>query len=138
MDPAELLEIIYVSDINPDFTAQDLNTLHQQAHLNNLKNDVTGLLLVTDKHFMQLIEGTASAIKSLFTKLGADERHHNVRLISERPLANRQFPDWHMGLRYCLDQAESADIAAVINTYGTQQHFSAQHATAVGMLFRAI
>lgn len=87
---------------------------------------------------MQLLEGPAPLVRSRFAIIAADPRHQQVRLISERSIASRQFPNWHMGLKRLLDQDEDADLTAVINLYGQQQHFSPQHAEAIALLFQAV
>lgn len=138
MNSGELLQLIYISDVNPELAQQDLDLIHQQAERNNTRFNITGLLLVTNKHFMQLLEGDARKVQARFAKIAADPRHHNVRQISLRTIAQRQFPDWHMGLKRLLDQDEHLDLSAVINLYGQQHQFSGQHAEAISMLFRSI
>lgn len=133
-----LLQLTYISDIPSSLTASDIAAIHQQANLNNQQLGLTGLLLHTGRHFMQLLEGPAPLVRSRFAIIAADPRHQQVRLISERSIASRQFPNWHMGLKRLLDQDEDADLTAVINLYGQQQHFSPQHAEAIALLFQAV
>ena len=133
-----LLQLTYISDIPTSLTASDIAAIHQQANRNNQQLGLTGLLLHTGRHFMQLLEGPAPLVRSRFAIIAADPRHQQVRLISERSIASRQFPNWHMGLKRLLDQDEDADLTAVINLYGQQQHFSPQHAEAIALLFQAV
>ncbi|EIW89785.1 BLUF domain-containing protein [Alishewanella agri BL06] len=133
-----LLQLTYISDIPSSLTASDIAAIHQQANRNNQQLGLTGLLLHTGRHFMQLLEGPAPLVRSRFAIIAADPRHQQVRLISERSIASRQFPNWHMGLKRLLDQDEDADLTAVINLYGQQQHFSPQHAEAIALLFQAV
>lgn len=133
-----LLQLTYISDISSSLTASDIAAIHQQANRNNQQLGLTGLLLHTERHFMQLLEGPAPMVRSRFAIIAADPRHQQVRLISERSIASRQFPNWHMGLKRLLDQDEDADLTTVINLYGQQQHFSPQHAEAIALLFQAV
>ena len=133
-----LLQLTYISDIPSSLTASDIAAIHQQANRNNQQLGLTGLLLHTGRHFMQLLEGPAPLVRSRFAIIAADPRHQQVRLISERSIASRQFPNGHLGLKRLLDQDEDADLTAVINLYGQQQHFSPQHAEAIALLFQAV
>lgn len=136
-DPT-MLQLTYISDRCAGVSKEQLSLIHQQAEHNNARLHITGLLLMTNKHFMQLLEGDAATVQSQFAKIAKDSRHENVRLVSERAVTLRQFPDWHMGLKRILDDDEQQDLSAVIHLYGQQQHFSAQHADAISMLFRSI
>lgn len=138
MSDITLLQLTYISDLCAGVSGNQITLIHQQAEKNNARLHITGLLLMTDKHFMQLLEGEAATVKSQFAKIAKDSRHQNVRLVSERTVKQRQFPDWHMGLKRMLDQDEHHDLAAVINLYGQQQQFSTQHADAISMLFSSI
>lgn len=133
-----LLQLTYISDISPSLTTADINALHQQAKRNNQQLAITGLLLHTNRHFMQLLEGPAALVRTRFAIIAADPRHQHVRLVSERLITSRQFPNWHMGLKRLLDRDEDADLTAVINLYGKQQQFSAQHADAIALLFLSV
>ena len=46
----------------------------------------------------QVLEGEASLIGSLLDILGRDDRHHNLRVLSDIEIEARQFEDWSMGL----------------------------------------
>lgn len=133
-----LLQLTYISRICSDVSEHQIALIHQQAEINNARLKITGLLLMTDRYFMQLLEGDSAIVKSKYAKISQDSRHQEVRLVSERLVQQRQFPDWHMGLKRMLDQDEHQDLAAVINLYGQQQQFSSQHADAISLLFRSI
>lgn len=138
MKGSTLLQLTYISSICTGVSEHQIALIHQQAEKNNARLHITGLLLMTDRHFMQLLEGEAETVKLQFAKITKDSRHQQVRLVSERWVQQRQFPDWHMGLKRMLDQDEYQDLAAVINLYGQQQQFSTQHADAISLLFRSI
>ena len=90
-----LLQLTYISDIPSSLTASDIAAIHQQANRNNQQLGLTGLLLHTGRHFMQLLEGPAPLVRSRFAIIAADPRHQQVRLISERSIAfgsKSQFP----------------------------------------------
>jgi len=138
MTDTTLLQLTYISSICPGVSEQQIALIHQQAEKNNARLQITGLLLLTNRYFMQLLEGESTIVKMQFAKIAKDKRHQQVRLVSERLVQQRQFPDWHMGLKRVLDKDEHQDLAAIINLYGQQQQFSTQHADAISMLFRSI
>lgn len=138
MTDTTLLQLTYISSICPGVSEQQIALIHQQAEKNNARLQITGLLLLTDRCFMQLLEGESTIVKTQFAKIAKDKRHQQVRLVSERVVQQRQFPDWHMGLKRMLDHNEHQDLATIINLYGQQQQFSTQHADAIGLLFRSI
>ena len=138
MTQSALMQLAYISDCQSGITPAAVAGIHQQAKRNNAINNVTGVLLTTDKHFMQLLEGEPLQVEQTYQSIRQDSRHTNVRLIFSRNTTQRQFPNWHMGLKRLLDQDEDTDLTAVINLYGQQQHFSPQHAEAIALLFQAV
>lgn len=133
-----LFQLTYISDIVPGLSREQIAAIHQQAERNNQRLGITGVLLVTSRHFLQLLEGPAKQVKARFAVIAADPRHQSVRLVSERLVQQRQFPHWQMGLKRLLDQDEHADLQAVIHLYGQQQQFSEQHADAIALLLKSL
>lgn len=60
---------------------------------------ITGMLLWSDRRFAQLIEGPPASLDLLYTRLLADPRHHDLRLLSRWTVPERLFPDWSMSSR---------------------------------------
>ncbi|WP_424135834.1 BLUF domain-containing protein [Roseomonas chloroacetimidivorans] len=57
--------------------------------------NVTGALMLTDRHFAQVLEGPAPCIILTLDRIRRDPRHRILR-IEERPLGTRRFGDWSM------------------------------------------
>ena len=133
-----LLQLTYISDIVPGLSHEQIANIQQQAERNNQQFELTGVLLVTSRYFLQLLEGPAKQVQARFAVIAADPRHQSVRLVSERLVQQRQFPHWQMGLKRLLDQDEHADLQAVIHLYGQQQQFSEQHADAIALLLKSL
>lgn len=91
-------QVIYISKASDDFDATELKKLAEVAARNNKLRGITGALLFIDNCFIQVIEGDKHSMSELLTKLKADPRHHELRIISDRLEASRHFPDWSMGL----------------------------------------
>lgn len=66
------------------------------ARRNNPREGITGALVCRHDIYLQLIEGPAEAIDALYARIEADDRHFDVRLLLEEPVADRIFPNWAM------------------------------------------
>ena len=62
----------------------------------NMRDGVTGLLLATDTHFAQVLEGEGDTLEALMLSIRADDRHEDVRVLAEEPLETRRFASWAM------------------------------------------
>lgn len=89
--------IIYLSSGIKIFSDDEINDLLRISRANNLKYDITGLLLYSDGNFMQILEGKKEAVEFIFEKIKKDNRHKNIILITNEPIKKRNFKDWKMG-----------------------------------------
>lgn len=68
----------------------------EQLQERNRQLGITGTLAWRKNQFMQIIEGPSSAINRLFGAILRDPKHRNIVLVSERIIAEREFPNWDM------------------------------------------
>lgn len=94
----KLKSLTYSSFAALDLTDADISAIHRTAREINALNGITGLLIFNGTHFLQLIEGPEPAIDELLDRLRRDERHHQLEVLEQHILADRQFPDWSMEL----------------------------------------
>ncbi|MEJ2383650.1 MAG: BLUF domain-containing protein [Xanthomonadales bacterium] len=78
--------------IDWDFVNEVLGTSEQ----NNREAGITGVLLASDTHFLQVLEGDFDAINRLFMRIARDPRHEDVELISFGCVESRLFGGWTM------------------------------------------
>lgn len=107
-----MVQLTYMSEQVPEL---DLNLLDllDSSEKNNPALEVTGVLLVSDTHFFQLLEGPADAVYSLYDRIRQDPRHTRVTTIHIEQLQARTVSDWSMavcevhtqGTRYALSNA---------------------------------
>ncbi|MBW2522734.1 MAG: BLUF domain-containing protein [Deltaproteobacteria bacterium] len=89
--------IRYISEFAAPMTAEQISELARRSAENNQRDDITGMLVASGSIFFQLIEGPDEAIDSLFRRIQADDRHHNVLLLGiEQGDLKRVCPDWAM------------------------------------------
>jgi hypothetical protein len=63
---------------------------------NNSANDITGVLVVTETHFLQVLEGPFEPLNATFERIARDTRHAGTQLISFMQIKERKFADWAM------------------------------------------
>ena len=93
-----LVQLVYISDAAVKFSDRDLFELNRGACANNEKLGITGLLLFSGGHFMQILEGEDLFVTSLYFKIAQDSRHNNALQLVCKQANSRLFPTWGMGL----------------------------------------
>ncbi|MBU2710848.1 BLUF domain-containing protein [Zooshikella sp. WH53] len=78
---------------------QELITLLKSSRENNIKLNITGLLLYCDCTIIQYLEGDKSIVEKLFATINQDKRHYSIILIHTELTNHRDFPDWSMGFK---------------------------------------
>ena len=91
--------LIYVSYATEPFSEEELSLLLNQSRVNNLQNEITGMLLYVDGKFIQVLEGNRVRVEALYEKISLDPRHKKVTPILEGIISHRNFDDWSMGFK---------------------------------------
>lgn len=92
----ELKSLIYTSWAQPAIRSDDVDAIVRSAQINNPLDGITGILIFNGTAFMQILEGSETAIDDLFQRLVNDRRHSNTKVRSEHTIDARSFPDWSM------------------------------------------
>jgi hypothetical protein len=93
-----LLQIIYTSHAAVRLNAKSLNELVADASRNNRAVGVTGFLYCAEGAYLQVLEGDEKDVLLLYADVLRDPRHDNVHTVAIRPIEQRDFPNWSMGL----------------------------------------
>jgi len=99
--------IIYLSTATPEFNPDMLGRIAQTASVNNKPLNITGMLLYSGTHFLQVLEGDQKLIEMLLKHIDQDSRHTDIELIMNTAIQKRVFADWHMGV---LDVSRHRDL----------------------------
>ena len=91
--------LIYSSSATYPLSDTELQDLLAKARTRNEQYDVTGVLLYHEGQFMQLLEGEAETVHSLYSMIEQDARHTGVLKLADKPIAARSFPEWAMVFR---------------------------------------
>lgn len=94
-----LSHLIYVSNRAPHCTQAEIEKILDSCKRNNVKYDITGVLLYSDTKFVQYIEGEYKEIMGLYDKIKGDPRHTNAVLLTSSGISERSFPSWQMGAK---------------------------------------
>jgi hypothetical protein len=91
-------QLIWASRATRSFEPLELARLVAEARRKNALRDVSGILIYDAGGFVQVLEGSESAVEQLFREISRDPRHRDVVVINRGPIAQRVFPEWPMGL----------------------------------------
>jgi hypothetical protein len=113
-------QLTYASTIGYDLSLAEAQRIAQRAASKNQSLGVTGLLLLSPKHFVQVLEGPTDTVNHLYLRVGQDPRHERVVLLHYQHVVRRQYPDWAMGLVPMLE----SDWSALASAHSPQGEFS--------------
>ena len=94
---SQLKRVVYVSE-KTDASDTALKDIIASSQKNNPEEGVTGCLLSGSNSFLQLLEGPADFIDTLYSKISKDNRHENVMTLCEEKIDERLFLSWSMKL----------------------------------------
>ena len=92
-----LYELIYTSHARVLFDAEALTQLLGKARTFNASRHVTSLLLYSEGHFLQVLEGTRPEVETVYALIRQDARHEPLQVLGQGPVPRRAFPYWGMG-----------------------------------------
>lgn len=101
--------LTYVSTLLDSLSPAEIEELLATSRDRNAAQQVTGVLLVRDRHVMQILEGPDRSVRDLYRQIEGDSRHFDVTTVWTSTSAERRFPDWSMGFE---DLDEVADDSA--------------------------
>lgn len=91
--------LCYKSELSSTTDESEIINILGASQKNNLRKNITGMLLYINNHFIQLIEGEREDVNGLYKKIVTDSRHFGARILSEGVADKRFFPNWIMGFR---------------------------------------
>ena len=94
---SQLKRVVYVS-VKTNVSDTTLKNIIASSKKNNPEQDVTGCLLSGSNSFLQLLEGPADFIDTLYSKISKDNRHENVVTLCDEKIDERLFLSWSMKL----------------------------------------
>lgn len=93
-----------------------LARLENLASNNNRRFNISGILVVSNGRFLQVIEGQTRFINRLYSNIVQDKRHHDVELLSYSEVSQPEFIDWDMKV-FSLDNIDESVRELLVNKY---------------------
>ena len=106
--------LVYFSSSTTPFDEQALSVILQQSRLNNARLGITGVLLYVRGSIIQVLEGEKQAVDALYERITRDPRHTRITCALSRPIASRQFGEWHMGYE-TITARQLAEIQSLVD-----------------------
>ena len=91
-----MIQLVYASVATRPLTGVEIEALRCQAQRNNLRDELTGIMVTRGDHFLQALEGAQATVENTFLRIIVDPRHHSLTLLSRRSITRREFGDWDM------------------------------------------
>ena len=91
-------QIIYASRATRPLSESALAELMEVSRDRNRRAGITGLLVVHNNSYLQLLEGPSSTVEERYARIEADTRHTNLQVHVRGETQERRCPEWSMGL----------------------------------------
>lgn len=107
--------LVYVSRcrLGPDALPRALADIVEVANFRNKAARITGILTCQDGQFIQLLEGSPSALDLLMIHLHFDERHEDIRVLARQRIQAQKALDWSM-IAPPADHPMGRELAALL------------------------
>jgi hypothetical protein len=107
-----LAQLMYSSKIRiePEHREKELASILETAVYANKITGITGCLGYSKDWFLQVLEGEQDDVLQTFLRIETDNRHSDVKILVNRDIRGRSFPDWTMAF-VNLDDTASAFLA---------------------------
>lgn len=109
-----MYQLLYVSTSREPITQATVEEILAQSRRNNRRDDLTGLLIVGGRRFLQLLEGDRALVEAAYRRIQADSRHFAMVQLGAKDIDRRSFPEWQMGYRAGPDTSGSGDLATIV------------------------
>ena len=91
-----MYRLIYKSRAKQRIDWALVRELIRKSEENNRDAGITGVLLATNTHFLQVLEGGFDEVNELFMHIVRDARHDQVQLVAFDCVESRRFGGWAM------------------------------------------
>jgi hypothetical protein len=91
-----MYRLIYKSRSVGEIDWDVVKDILHRCEKNNAKNDITGVLLATNTHFLQVLEGRYEDVNKTFMRIVKDALHSEIQLIAFSLIDSRIFKHWGM------------------------------------------
>jgi CheY-like chemotaxis protein len=112
--PGTLHYLVYQSYATLPFGDQELAKLLTQSRAFNAAHNLTGVLLYSEGHIVQVLEGSEANVQAVFARIVQDPRHGGIIKLADGVATQRLFTQWSMGFQP-LQAADFTKLTGYIN-----------------------
>ena len=109
-----MIRLLYISTARQPVTPEELANILRTSRRNNAAVEVSGLLIVGGRRFLQALEGPEAAVMTTFDRIGRDPRHFAVVQLTREAITTRQFAGWAMGAQAGKAPGEQASVSEAV------------------------
>jgi hypothetical protein len=91
-----MIQLIYTSRSTAADPRAEMNEICQRTVRQNSHDEITGIILLKDNHFLQVLEGSKEAVEETFIRIIMDKRHTDLLLLSRKTETRREFGEFAM------------------------------------------
>ncbi len=106
-------QLLYISSVTRPMLRIDIEQILFTARRHNLRNEITGILIASNRRFMQVLEGDRIMVRDTYNRICRDERHSASLILRETETSERQFGDWSMASQY-LDDTQLGMMTSMV------------------------
>jgi len=94
-----LVRLLYASRAARELDDALFASILEHSRKHNLEKGITGVLCTYSPGdvFLQVLEGSRTAVNALYAAIVRDERHRDVTLLDYAEIEERRFAGWRMG-----------------------------------------
>jgi hypothetical protein len=112
-----LYQLVFTGAATRVLDIEDLLQMLDQSRADNMKHNVTGVLLYLSGGFLQVLEGPKGDILRLYELIRNDDRNKDVDPINVGPIEEREFNGWSMGFAVpSLDRVQDVKGFSVVQS----------------------
>ena len=92
-----LKTICYTSNPKRELSILELEALYDSSKRNNDKLSITGILVLHNNIFFQILEGEETVVNTLYQKIKKDPRHKNINEVLNFSIKEKTFNEFGVG-----------------------------------------
>lgn len=112
-----MIQLAYLSSAKGLFSPDDIASILVVSREKNARLGITGILLYRGGNILQILEGESENVLKLFAVIEADPRHFGVIRLYQKPIVERDFPEWTMGF-YDLSAEGATYLEGFVDIFG--------------------
>lgn len=94
MEP--IFHLVYISQAADDLSYTDIRNILDVSRVHNTQAGITGVLILREGYFLQVLEGDEASIKDLVSRIEKDRRNSSLKVLIQDRGEQRIFAEWSM------------------------------------------